>query len=147
MTLANGPRPREVHIFALIFIAVGLWNLLQALTDIDSARAMLSSFLDREVSRDEAIILVSARFTIVLIPVAAIWLFASRIARIVVTVMAIAASWQLLGQFAALQSGLGFDRFVVASILAGLLGAAYLYTAPSRHWFKEGAHGHAKAFD
>ncbi len=136
-----------MHFFALVFLAIGVWNCAQGLSDIAQTQALLGYWTGREWSRDGAIVAVSARFTIVLIPVIAVWAFASRIARVLVTGMAWLSLPQLIPQGQLLWSEGVIDRPLVVSVLAGFLAVMYLYTAPARYWFREGAHGPAKAFE
>ncbi len=147
MKLAKGPRPREVHVFALVFTAIGLWNFARGLSDLTQVRTLLEYWTVSQWSRDAVIVAVSARFTIVLIPVIAVWAFASTIARILVTIMAALSLLLLIEQVQLFAAGAPVDRFRIASVLAGAFAVMYLYTVPARYWFREGAHGVAKAFE
>lgn len=88
MKLAKGPRPWPVWAYAASGAAFAFYNLIHGLTYLETSQFIFEEFLPEiEWNRDLVIVAVSARFTIVMIPVVAIWFFASRIARILAVLM------------------------------------------------------------
>lgn len=75
-------RPLTIHAFALIMLAIGLDGLIEGLGSIeDWVAQMTRDYPDFAWDEDAVIVLLSARFTIVCIPIAAIWVFANPFAR------------------------------------------------------------------
>lgn len=135
MRMVKGPRPAAVHAFALIVSVLGLASLLDDLRHIDDLVEILAFDIPSIAwDRDLAIVFSSAIFTIVMIPVVAIWCFASRIARILITVMIIPSALQLLGALwiTATRSEFVGDVIVSSSLL--VVAVALLYTPPASHW-------------
>lgn len=88
MKLAKGPRPWPVWAYAVSAAVFAIYNLIYSLTSLETSQLIWESFLPEiEWNRDLVIVAVSARFTIVMIPVIVIWSFASRIARILAVLM------------------------------------------------------------
>lgn len=127
MRVAKGPRPWSIHLFAIILIGAGLWNFIpqlgHALKEADqSYRIALVSVL-------------SAQFSIVAIPVIAIWAFASRVAKWLFTVISIGSfGWFL---YATLSSDFGLEHSIWTVALSSLThGAIILLFLPSANrWF------------
>jgi hypothetical protein len=124
--LADGPRPWTIRLFALILLGAGLWNFVPQLI------AALA-----EPGRGYRIALVSAlsaQFSIVAIPVAAIWLLASNVARWLITVVSAVSAIRLVAmmeppEFAAA------DGVVLATGLATHSVCLLLFTPSARQWF------------
>lgn len=126
MKLRKGPRPWVVHAFALFLLVQGLSNLL---TTLPAYRAWEEN--------ERLVIGAFAWSTIVLIPIIAIWCFASRIARMVVTIFAapalLFALWQAYSAF-----GAGpFKPGMLVLSLATPFAVALLYHPSAREWFQE----------
>ena len=137
MRIAKGPRPWTIHLFAIGFAALGTVDLLSTLSNLEVTRENLQFDLPSIIwTQDMVIVLYSALFSIVLIPVAAVWLFASKIARILVTVMSV---FPLLNVVAAVYI-LSRDGFLSAILvwdsIATLCLVALLYFRPSGEWFE-----------
>lgn len=76
------PRPLSIRVFTAAFLAAALVRLLQGLNDLDAAGIWLAQYLgDLAHSHDLLIVLLSAEFTIALIPIVWIYGFANRYAR------------------------------------------------------------------
>ncbi len=136
MRRARGPRPRSIRWFAALFIAQGALAFGLRLVDLERVRADLAALLPHlAITRDTAIVVVCAQWTIALIPVALVWLRASRLARAVVPAMALARLVALPG---AAQGAVPRDALAAGWLLALLLavaGAALLFTRESARWF------------
>jgi hypothetical protein len=82
MRLAEGPRPLAIRAFAAAFLAAAALRLARGLTDLPLAQAGLSHDLPWFAwDRDWTIVALSAWFTIALIPVTWVYLFAAPFAR------------------------------------------------------------------
>ncbi len=143
MRLAKGPRPWSIHVFAVLFTAQGLLALTRALGSLELSELTLQAqYAAIDWNRDWVIIWHSAWFSIVLIPVVAIWLFASRLARVLVTIMALTTlpaiyrfsvllagdylpSWQAQAWLGLLQNG------------AAVMAVALLYLSISSKWLRQ----------
>jgi hypothetical protein len=141
--IAKGPRPWTIHAFAAIVIAIGLWNLIEVLLEPDfHTHAMQRRLPQIAWIEDFTIVFASARFTIVCIPVLAIWMFASRIARWLVTIMiGYRFLMELRSFFDILPSG-GLDGWLYynwpspLSTILLTVGASLLFIPQSNLWFR-----------
>ncbi|MEO0590335.1 MAG: hypothetical protein AAFZ11_07205 [Pseudomonadota bacterium] len=134
MSAERGPRPWPIHAFAGILCVAATVKLVRGLLDVEAQTfALQRTYPTLEWNNDLAIVLMSADTTIILIPVVAVWMFRSRIARILVTVMAIPTVW-LLVQFAFL--GLGVSGPLLADSGLRLLAVALLYTPAASAWLR-----------
>jgi hypothetical protein len=129
---SKAPRPIAIHAFAAILLSLASWNLATALFDLPAQEEFLASLgLGFEWNRDWTIVTSSAWFTIELIPIALVWLSASRFARGFVTAMAAIKVTLILTNLPML--------YAVPGILIGQsisLGAvALLYTRAANDWF------------
>lgn len=109
MRWQRGPRPLAIRLFALAFLAAALIRLVGGLVDLASARqhlAMIAAPLG--ASDDAAIVMLSAEFTIALIPL--VWIYGLGNAH---------ARWLVLG-FGALRLG-GFAATIMNGGAAGAL--------------------------
>jgi len=136
MTLAKGPRPWSVRLFALLFMAAATLGLIDHLGHLHELAATLGDYAPDMANRDEAIVAASARFTIALIPVALIWLLASRVARWLVSGMALL---KLAGFVTTYADGL--RSLALASMIASLAGAALLFTPSASGWLRRKGEG------
>lgn len=123
MRLARGPRPLAIRVFAAAFLAAAVLRLVRGLDDIALSTTSLATHLPWFAwDRDWTIVALSAEFTIALIPLAWIYLFAAPFAR-----------WLVLG-FGALRLA-----FLDVSALAGPLliavAMASLLTTQAQRWF------------
>lgn len=132
MKIASGPRPLSIHCFAVILLGLAIWNLSVALFDLPAQEELLRSLgVGLEWNRDWTIITSSAWFTIELIPIALVWLFASRFARGFIAGMAALKAVLLLTNLPVL--------YALPGILAGqsmaLAAVALLFTPRANDWF------------
>ncbi len=133
MKLVRGPRPWSIHAFALLSLAIGIAELVEGLVVLDVSHFQ-SSFPTIPWNRDWVIVYYSAMFSIVLIPLVAIWAFASRIARIIVTVFfAVALPWDLVVlRSAAMGALLNPLDLTIAIVRTGAI--VLLYLPASSRW-------------
>lgn len=139
MRSAPSPRPLAVHAFAAILLVLAAWNLAAALWNLPAQEEILRSLgLGFEWNRDWTIVASSAWFTVELIPIAAIWLWASRFARGFITAMAAIKVVLILSNLPML--------YALPGVLVGqsisLVAVALLYTRAANAWFdKERSYG------
>lgn len=142
--IRHGPRPLAIRLFAAMFLAQAALALGAGLADIAGYRDYLAANIPRlAFDRDLAIVVMSARFTIALIPVALVWFLASRFARWMVAVLAVGKLINLPAAWAMLADGLWLSPLWLAGMLLGLCGAALLFTPGARPWFARGGRRHA----
>lgn len=136
MKWRKGPRPWPINAFAAILVFWGLWGLLGGLFDLPSVD--LPSQIGAPGSKlehDAKIIFLSANFTIVLIPVVAVWGLASHVARIIVTFFTL-PSWAILFvEMWALLSPDPFNAGDFAEHLSIVVAVVLLFTAAAKEWF------------
>ncbi len=143
MRVAQGPRPWTIHAFAVLFTAHGLVALIRALGSLELSELTLQAqYPAIDWHRDWVIVWHSAWFSIVLIPVVAVWLFASRLARILVTLMAL-ATLPALYRFSVLLAG-DYPAPWQAQAWLGLLqnaaavmAVALLFLGASSRWLRQ----------
>ena len=140
MKWRKGPRPWTIHAFAAIFLATGFIDLIRGLSSVGNYNfAGFNPFTGERLSDDAVIVMVSAGFTIVCIPVVAIWLFGNNIARWIVTLFTL---WGVVS------FGMHLDERYVAVLLehsgavwslipkiATWVGVLMLFLPASRSWF------------
>ena len=132
MRIARGPRPFAINLFAAILLGLALVNLTVALFDLPAQEEFLKSLgLGFEWNRDWTIVASSAWFTIELIPIALVWLAASRFARWFIAAMAVVKVFLILTNLPMI--------YVIPGILLGQsisLGAVtLLFTRQANDWF------------
>ena len=140
MKWRKGPRPWPINAFAAILLFWGLWGLLTGLFDLTSVQLPSQIGIPgSKLEQDAKIIFLSANFTIVLIPVVAIWGLASRIARIVVTFFTL-GSWAIVFvEVWALLSPDPFNPLDFAEHLSIVVAVVLLFTKVAQPWFREEA--------
>lgn len=85
MKVRRGPRPLAIRIFVAAFLAAALLRLARGLSDLPHAAMVYVSYAPWwPWDRDGTIVALSAEFTIALIPLVWIHLFAARFARVLV---------------------------------------------------------------
>ncbi len=90
MRLAKGPRPPSIKLFCALNLASGIFELVRGLLDLEYwVGALEGASPQYSWTTESAIVLNSAIFTIMLIPIIAIWFFASTFARSFVTVFSL----------------------------------------------------------
>lgn len=135
MISAIGKRPWSIHGFAILFLGVGLWALIGGLGNIDG-------WLDqyREIApqlpwdREWVIVALSARFSIVCIPVIAIWIYKGVVARVLVSVFTLIPLMGIIRLLGEGLDALGWEGAIGGALL--VLGCALLYTPSARMWFE-----------
>ena len=147
--LARGPRPWPIWVFALSFAGFAVYNLVYGLRNIEASQAFWEFLIpDFEWGRDEVIVVLSARFTIVMIPVVAIWAFASRLARLLVAIM---LAFSAPGAILQTTDMIALDGAIWRWPLWWLLGMAVLvgllFLPRSSYWLKRKGQVDAEIFD
>lgn len=124
MKLARGPRPLAIRVFAAAFLAAALLRLLRGLYDLPLAETVYALHLPWVAwNRDWTIVALSAEFTIALIPLAWITLFAAPFAR-----------WLVLG-FGALRLAFLDPAALTGAVLVAIAMASLL-TPQAARWFR-----------
>lgn len=132
-------RPWPVHAFAIGIGGFAIYNLVSGLLLIDPWISELNrTFPEIAWNRDSVIVALSTRFTIVMIPVVAIWGFGSRLARLLVAIMVVltlpSAGFQVYDRF---EMGiLIWGRTVFFTIIVMVL-TALLFKPSARRWFSK----------
>lgn len=136
MIALSRTRPLSINIFAAAFLASAMIAFLDGLWDIPAMQALLREGApDFAWSRDTVIVIVSARLSIALIPVAMVWLSAVRFARWMVTVLALGKLIYLPEGVRLIAEGGTIDTAWFVTFTLGLLAVAMLFTPASNRWF------------
>lgn len=123
MKLVRGPRPLAIRVFAAAFLAAALLRLVRGLNDLALSETVYAVNIPWFAwDRDWTIIALSAEFTIALIPLMWIYLFAARFAR-----------WLVLA-FGALRLML-LDPAALTGPLLIAIAMASLLTPQAARWF------------
>lgn len=120
----EGPRPLAIHAFALFMLATGLFTLIDT----------LPSYSLWEEQEDK-VIGAFTLFTIVLIPIVAIWGFGSRFARMLMCVPAVSSFFIVLLQIYSALSPDPFDPLVLAHAFGMMCVVAGLFHGSVYYWF------------
>jgi hypothetical protein len=137
MKWRTGPRPWPINTFAAILLFWGLWGLLTALSDLASVELPLQIGTPGSKQEEDAkIIFLSANFTIVLIPVIAVWGLGSRFARIVVTVFTIMSWGAVFAQLWALLSPDPFEPILFAKHASIVVAILMLFRPHADQWLR-----------
>jgi hypothetical protein len=123
MTLIRGPRPLAIRVFVAAFLAAAVLRLVRGLDDLALSETILAVNVPWFAwDRDWTIVALSAEFSIALIPLAWIYLFAAPFAR-----------WLVLG-FGALRLALLDPTALVGPLLIAIAMASLL-TPQAARWF------------
>lgn len=123
MRLARGPRPLAIRVFAAAFLAAALLRLVRGLGDLPLAETAYALHWPWFAwNRDWTIVALSAEFTIALIPLVWIYLFAAPFAR-----------WLVLC-FGALRLALLDPSALTGAVLVAVAMASLL-TPQAARWF------------
>lgn len=129
-------RPASIRLFAVLFFAQALSAYLAGMLDLGRFGADLHASLPGvPLDHDSVIVILSARLSIALIPIALIWFFRANFARWLVTLMAIGGILGLPSAITAMNEGWGLWPLAIASIVLKPLAAALLFTRSARSWF------------
>jgi hypothetical protein len=121
--LARGPRPLAIRIFAAAFLAAALLRLVRGLDNLALSQVVFAAHAPWFAwNRDWTIVTLSAEFTIALIPLVWIYLFAAPFAR-----------WLVLG-FGALRLAFLDPAALTGAVLVAVAMASLLTPAANR-WF------------
>ncbi len=143
MKLAKGPRPWPIHVFAVLLLTAGLIDLVRGLSYVGNYNfGGFNPLTGEKLSDDALIVLISAQFTIVCIPVIAIWLFGSSIARWLVAFFVILGAASFVVQVDARYFAMLLEHYPkiiggLASKFATWLGVALLFLPQSSRWFSQ----------
>ena len=137
MRIAPGRRPWQIHLFAAVLMICGVYALHLGIVAADVTLSHIkATWPSVGWTRDVIIVIQSALFTIVLIPVIAIWAYASRIARILLVVMSVPKLLHLIAMVcSALEFGQVFNPFPILSAVLQLVAVGLLFTPSAAHWF------------
>jgi len=135
-------RPISINIFAAAFLSAALLTFLDGMQDIPAYLASMRASLPQiDWTHDAAIVTLSARLSIALIPIAMVWLSAVRFARWMVTVMVVVKLLNLPEGHRFITGGGAGEPLVGAAwwaaMLLSLFAAVMLFTSASNRWFAE----------
>lgn len=131
-------RPREINLFAVGFLSAGVIAYADGLLDIATQQTYLERLIPQIAwTRDWVIVMLSARLSIALIPVAMVWMSAVRFARWMVTIMALGKLPSALPAIAMFVNKGVADPSYVAALVLSLLAVAVLFTPASNRWFAD----------
>ncbi|OZA92746.1 hypothetical protein U4960_01880 [Altererythrobacter sp. H2] len=135
--MAAGPRPLSVRLFAASFLCAALIAFLRDLSDWQRTAAMMAAKVpDISWTWDAVIVLLSARLSIALIPIALVWCAASNFARWMVTLLALGKLINVPHAIGLLRSGAPIDPWWAVSTALSLLAVGFLFTPGAREWFR-----------
>jgi hypothetical protein len=143
MKPAAGPRPWSIRIACVLLLMIGSWTYWIGLRDLSTAQGV---FIERfpwlSWDRDWTIVALSAEFTIALIPVTLIYVFARGIARWLVTVFGSIKIYALLASVAEYWGRVEVvltPLVIEAGIYLALIGL--LFTPGASRWFAKESSG------
>lgn len=140
-------RPASITLFAGAFLIAALVAFADAMGDLPAFQIHMGRYVPQIVwTRDAAIVTLSARLSIALIPVAMVWLSAVRFARWMVTVLGLGKLVNLPDAIRLVAGGGAIDAAWLASLALGLLAVVLLFTPASNRWFASRG-GAEAAFD
>jgi hypothetical protein len=131
-------RPLSINIFAVAFLAAALIAFVDGMRDITGYQAMMSVNVPQIVwTRDAVIVMLSARLSIALIPIAMVWLSGVRFARWMLTVLGLGKLLNLPDGMRLIAEGAPVDTAWLSSLALGLFAVALLFTPASNRWFAD----------
>jgi hypothetical protein len=129
-------RPLTINVFAAAFLAAALIAFMDGLWDIPALQEIFRTTAPGfDWSHDAVIVLLSARLSIALIPVAMVWLAAVRFARWMVTVLGLGKLLNLPEGLRLIAAGGEVDTAWLAALLLSLFAVAMLFAPASNRWF------------
>ena len=128
-------RPWPIHLYAFITLAIGVFGYVSALRDLSAWELAFEDMAPYFAwNSDMAIVALSARLTIVCIPVAAIWVWGARLARTLVTIFTV---FLLMGFIRLMGEGTAeIDPIDAATTLALGCAWALLFTPSASRWLQ-----------
>lgn len=130
-------RPRAIRLFAILVFAEALLAYVYGMRDLDRAVSDLASRIPGlSFDHDIAIVLLSARFSIALIPIALIWFLRANFARWFVAIITLARLSSLPAMIALLKAGGSISSYWLASHVLAFFALACLFTPSARRWFR-----------
>ncbi len=135
-------RPGSINLFAVVFLAAALVAFLDGMRDLPAFQNYMGQNVPDIVwTRDAAIVMLSARLSIALIPIAMVWLSAVRFARWMVTGLSLVKLLNLPEGHRFITGGGAGEPLVGAAwwaaMLLSLVAVALLFTPASNRWFAE----------
>lgn len=138
MKLVRGPRPLAIRVFAAAFLAAALLRLGKGLDDIEMAAIGLAKRAPWLAwDRDSTIIALSAEFTIALIPIVWIYLFAAPFARWLVISFGALKLWGLRFLTVSLLQSVSIASLALAEPALVLIAMVSLMTVGANRWFTQ----------
>lgn len=129
-------RPASIRLFAALFFAQALCAYIDGLLNLDRQPRFLASLLPEMASdQDRVIVILSARLSIALIPIALIWFLRANLARWFVTLIALGGLASIPDAIVTLREGGSLSPLWVASAALKPVAVALLFTASARSWF------------
>lgn len=140
-------RPWSIHAFAILLLTVGLHALIGGLTNLDEWLLVFEGMAPEfPWSRDWTIVAHCARFSIVCIPVAVVWIWGRRFARTLVTFFTVLTLIALIWALADGTAPIDADGIVKTALIA--LACALLFTPSASCWLEPAKEADdAEAFD
>lgn len=130
-------RPRTIRLFAILFFAQALFAYADGMRDLDRVMRDLSSRIpDMGFDHDMVIVILSARLSIALIPIALIWFMRANFARWFVVIITLGRLINLPEAIALLKSGGAFSPYGLVSNGLAAVAVAFLFTPSARRWFR-----------
>ncbi|WP_271439742.1 hypothetical protein [Pontixanthobacter luteolus] len=118
------------------------------MANISGHQALLTQTIPEIVwSRDLTIVVVSARLSIALIPIALVWFFAARFARWMIALLAFGRLINLPGLFAMLGYSSSMFALQSTSMALAFIAAALLFTPKANDWFSNKGRTNAAIFE
>lgn len=128
-------RPWSIHAFAILLLGVGLHALIGGLTNLEDWLMVFEEMLPQfPWDRDWTIIAHSARFSIVCIPVAMVWIWGRRFARTLVTLFTVLTVIALIRALAGSPDVVDAEGVAKTALIA--LACALLFTPSAKRWLE-----------
>jgi hypothetical protein len=138
MKLVRGPRPLAIRVFAAAFFAAAVLRLARGLDDVEMAAIGLAKRAPWFAwDSDWTIIALSAEFTIALIPLAWIYLFAAPFARWLVIGFGALKLWGLRLLSVSMLQSVSIASVSLAEPALVLIAMVSLLTVGANHWFMQ----------
>jgi hypothetical protein len=138
MIALSRKRPMSINFFAAAFLAAALVAFLDGMRDLPAFQSFMSQSVPEFAwTRDAAIVTLSARLSIALIPVAMVWLSAIRFARWMVTVLGLGKLLNLPEGIRLIADGAPVDAAWLTSLALSVFAIAMLFTPASNRWFAD----------